>query len=263
MAVLAAKLLLAPALIAAATLVTRRYGLRVGGLIATLPAAAGPILLVLALQEGEAFTADAAQSAMLGIIALNAFIVVYCLVCRRANWAISLLVGWAAFFVTIAPLQAVHPNAEISLLAAFAANTLTLFIVGKMPIDEPVAIPNPPAWDIPARALSAVVMIVVITGLAAALGPDLTGLLTPFPIIASVLAAFTHASGGPDATIQLTRAFSIGLYSFAVFFYVLATQLVTLGIAMGFVVAIVVTLVVQVIAFSIRLPDKSARAALD
>lgn len=263
MAVLAAKLLLAPALIAAATLVTRRYGLRIGGLVATLPAAAGPILLVLALQEGEAFTADAAQSAMLGIVALNAFIVVYCLVCRYAGWAISLAVGWAAFFVTIAPLQAVHLSAELSLLTAFIANSITLYVVGKMPIDEPVQIPAPPTWDIPARALSAVVLIVVITGLAAALGPDLTGLLTPFPIIASVLAAFTHASGGSDATIQLTRAFCVGLYSFAVFFYVLATQLVSLGIAVGFLVAIAVTLVVQVIAFSIKFPDKSARAAID
>lgn len=254
MAVLALKLLLAPALIAGATWATRRYGLRVGGLVATLPAAAGPILLVLALQEGDAFAADAAQSALLGIVALNAFIVIYCVASRHTGWFGSLLIGWAAFFVAIAPLSAIEPSALVSFACALVANTLTIVIVERMKITEPVPTPDPPSWDIPARALSAVAMIVAITGLAAVLGPDLTGLLTPFPIIASILAAFTHAHAGSDATIALTRAFGVGLYSFAVFFYVLATKLVPMGTAGAFTLSIVLTLIVQAIAFTVRKP---------
>lgn len=256
------KLLLAPALIAAATYATRRWGLRIGGLIATLPAAAGPILLVIAIQEGAAFAADSARSALLGIVALNAFILVYCLVCRRFGWFASLLIGWAAFFVTIVPLHQVEPSSLVSLAIACAANTVTLVIVWRMSIDEPVPTPDPPSWDIPARALSAVAMIVAITGLAAALGPDLTGLLTPFPIIASILAAFTHASAGGDATIALTRAFGVGLYSFSVFFFVLAETLVDSGVVVGFTLAIVATLVVQVIAFGLYSGQPSSGEAV-
>lgn len=258
LAVLALKLLLAPALIAAATYATRRWGLRIGGLIATLPAAAGPILLVIAIQEGAAFAADTARSALLGIVALNAFILVYCLVCRRVGWFGSLLIGWAAFFVMIVPLREFDPSSWLALVIAFVANTVTLVIVWRMSIEEPVPTPDPPRWDIPARALSAVVMIVVITGLAAALGPDLTGMLTPFPIIASILAAFTHASAGGDATIALTRAFGVGLYSFAVFFFVLAETLVDSGVGVGFTLAIVATLIVQLIAFGVYTGERPA-----
>jgi hypothetical protein len=65
-------------------------------------------------------------------------------------------------------------------------------------VTSPLAADAPPWWDLPARALAALalVLVLVLTALSGALGPHLSGLLAPFPILTSVLAVFTHAHGG-------------------------------------------------------------------
>ena len=60
MYVLALKLLLAPLLVVASSLAGRRWGPRLAGILVVLPIVAGPILLILYLDHGSAFTADAA-----------------------------------------------------------------------------------------------------------------------------------------------------------------------------------------------------------
>ena len=62
-AVLALKLILAPAFVVGASLIARRFGPRIGGLVGGLPVVAGPILLVLAIVHDRAF---AARSATVG-----------------------------------------------------------------------------------------------------------------------------------------------------------------------------------------------------
>ena len=76
-ATLAVKVLLAPSFVVGASLAARRFGPRIGGLVAGLPVVAGPILLVYALTHGAAFAADAAAGTLLGLISLTAFVVVY------------------------------------------------------------------------------------------------------------------------------------------------------------------------------------------
>ncbi len=86
MALLAVKLLLAPAFVVGASLAARRFGPRVGGLIAGLPVVAGPILLVYALAHGRAFAAGAAAGTLLGLVSLIAFVVVYARLASRLFW---------------------------------------------------------------------------------------------------------------------------------------------------------------------------------
>jgi hypothetical protein len=83
---LALKLLLAPGFVVVSSLVGRRFGVRVGGVVGGLPAIAGPILLVLALAHGAAFAARAATGTLLGIVALVAFVVAYVAVSHRREW---------------------------------------------------------------------------------------------------------------------------------------------------------------------------------
>ena len=52
MAVLALRILLAPCFVVVASLVARRFGARISGVVAGLPVIAGPILLVLELEHG-------------------------------------------------------------------------------------------------------------------------------------------------------------------------------------------------------------------
>ncbi len=102
-----------------------------------------------------------------------------------------------------------------------------------------------PRWDIPARMVVATAFVLLLTGLAPALGPRLTGLLAPFPIYASILALFAHRLQGPAAANGVLRGLLLGLFSFASFFLTLAGLITRAGIAPAFVTAIVVALAIQ------------------
>src|SRR5688572_29564927 len=91
------KLVLVPALVAAVTLAARRWGLRVAGIMTGLPLVAGPTFVFLAIEQGNGFAAEAARSAILGIVATTAFVVAYALSAMRVNWLASVLAGWIAF----------------------------------------------------------------------------------------------------------------------------------------------------------------------
>ena len=96
MGLLAITLLLAPGFVVGASLAARRFGARIGGLIAGLPVVVGPILLVYALAHGRAFAAGAAAGTLLGLVSLIAFVVVYAHLAGRVFWGASLIAGWLA-----------------------------------------------------------------------------------------------------------------------------------------------------------------------
>ncbi len=77
MTVLALKLLLAPLLVVASSLAGRRWGPRLAGILVVLPIVAGPILLILYLDHGSEFAANAARAATLGIVPLAAFALIF------------------------------------------------------------------------------------------------------------------------------------------------------------------------------------------
>jgi hypothetical protein len=64
--------------------------------------------------------------------------------------------------------------------------------------------------------------VVLLTGLASALGAQLTGLLAPFPLYGTILMVFAHAQQGPTAAQGVVRGLLYGLFGFAGFFLMLA-----------------------------------------
>lgn len=88
--------------------------------------------------------------------------------------------------------------------------------------------------------------------LVGALGPHLSGLLAPFPIITSVLAVFTHAHGGVNQVVLLLRNFLLGFYGFAAFCFSLAISLPDLSTAAAFTTATAAALIVQGVSLALR-----------
>jgi len=254
MALLAVKLLLAPCFVVGASLAARRFGPRTGGLIAGLPVVAGPILLVYALAHGSGFAAGAAAGTLLGLVSLTAFVVVYGRLAGRLSWAAGMLAGWLAFAVPTAALTAV----SIPLGAALAIAGAGL-LVGLTALPRPgpgVSAPAPPpSWDLPTRALCALALVLALTAVSGWLGPQLSGLLAPFPVITTVLATFTHAQRGAGEALRLLRGLLSGLGAFALFCFTLAVSLRGLGIAASFALASAVALLAQgamLTAFALR-----------
>jgi hypothetical protein len=238
------KLLLAPTFVLGASLATRRFGPRVGGLIAGLPVVAGPIVLSYALAHGKGFAAGAAAGTLLGLVSLIAFVVVYGRLSRRLFWVPCMLSGWLAFAVATVIFSAfsIPAGAALGLAAlAIAAGLAWLPHPSSPQLARTVA----PTWDLPLRAGCAVALVLTLTAIAGWLGPQLSGLLAPFPIIATVLATFTHAQRGSDEAVRLLRGMVTGFGAFALFFFTLAVSLRGLGTGPAFALAGAVALGTQ------------------
>jgi uncharacterized membrane protein len=234
------KLTLAPGLVAAVTLAGRRWGPRVAGWLGGLPVVVGPVLLALAVEHGDGFAARAAAGALLGLLSLSAFVVVYAWAARWTWWLPAVLAGWAAAAVMTFLLEPVAPPAGVSLVVVCAGFALTALVLPR----SAAAVPRPaPRWDVALRAGATAAIVLALTGLAGVLGARLAGMLAAFPVLASVLAAFTHAQDGADATASLLRGMVRGLVSFAVFCFVVAVLVERSGIGVAFAVATAAALV--------------------
>lgn len=94
--------------------------------------------------------------------------------------------------------------------------------------------------------------MLALTAVSGTLGPHLSGLLAPFPIVTSVLAVFTHAHGGVAQVGVLLRNFLYGFYGFATFCFALAVALPALETATAFGLAAVAALAVQAMTLLLR-----------
>src|SRR4029077_12387224 len=99
------------------------------------------------------------------------------------------------------PLESGLP---LPLLALYAGGVAAA-LVGTRLIPPPRALdeaPKPPPWDLPVRMTLATALVIIITSAAPLLGPQLSGLLTTYPIYAGALAVFPHAQRGGAAAAQ-------------------------------------------------------------
>jgi len=234
---------LAPALVVGASLAMRRWGLRAGGTLGGLPVVGGPILLVLALQHGERFGARASQAALLGLISLAGFLVTYARLSRALPWFTTLPLGWGIFLTCSGLLDLVRVTLATKVVVLTGALVVATPLLPRTETD-PKAL-SPPTWDLPLRALTAAALVLGITALAGRLGPHLSGLLTPFPIVASVLTAFTQAQRGHEATVAVARGILAGLPAFGLFCLLAAVLLCDLGTAATFAIASAASLAAQ------------------
>jgi hypothetical protein len=241
---LAVKLLLSPCSVLGASLAARRFGSRVGGLVGGLPVVAGPILMVYALAHGPEFAAQAATNALLGLVSLTVFVIVYGRLAGHLSWAACLLAGWLAFAAATAVFSATTISAVIALLLACAGLLIGAWLLPRPASCLTVAV-SPPWWDLPLRVGCALSLVLALTAVAGQLGSQLSGLLAPFPVIASVLAAFTYSQRGVEELRLLLRGLITGLGAFALFCFALAVSLRSIGIFGGFLLASATAVLLQ------------------
>jgi hypothetical protein len=240
---LAFKLVLVPLLIATVTLGTRRWGPRVGGFLTALPIVTGPTLCFYAIEQGAPFASRASAGTLLALVAVVVFCLTYARLSKHAPWPATLVGGWIAFLITVAVLYRLPQSAWFGLAAVIAASAAAYRALPAQRVLPPP--PKPPAWDLPLRMTAAAALVIILTSVAAWLGPNLSGLLTPFPLSTAILAAFTHAQRGHDAVASFFHGFVPALGTFAVFCFVLSLTLPVMSIALAVVCALSAQLVLQ------------------
>jgi hypothetical protein len=239
------KLLLTPLLIAAATLVGRRYGPIASGWLVGLPLTAGPVALFLALEQGSVFAAHSAQATLLGPISVALYALAYCWCSLRAGWTICFLCSWVVFFLVTALFDQFSPPAPVAFCAVLVFLLFALRLFPQERGGEVTPTQKTPRWDLPARMLTATAMVVLLTSAAQSLGPRLSGLLSPLPVFSTILAVFTHRLLGGAAVRSLLRGVVIGTFAYAVFFLIISLLVVPYGIAAAFLLSLTGALLTQ------------------
>ena len=213
----------------------------------------GPILLAVTLVHGRAFGADAATGTLLGFLGLAAFVVAYAWAALRLSPLVCMVIGWGAYMAVVTALSPLDPAPFAAFALAVGVLAGSQLVLPHIPGEAHPGGFEPPAWDLPVRALSALVLVVSVTTASGALGPQWSGLLAPFPIITTVLAVFTHMQLGAVDALAMLRGFLSGFFAYALFVFVLAVALPTMSVAASFGLALAAAMVLQlVVAFVTR-----------
>jgi hypothetical protein len=156
--------------------------------------------------------------------------------------------SWLVFIAATFALEGV----SLPVIVSFPIVAVLLFTVRmlmpKVPMGNAASEKSArayPQWDIPLRIVTATTLVFLLTEAASQLGPQLTGLLAPFPVYATVLTSFTHQLEGMASAIRFLRGLEVGLYTFATFFLILGISIVALGIVASFASALAISLFVH------------------
>jgi hypothetical protein len=210
------------------------------------PLISGPISILLSLENGPVFAAQAAVGTMQGQASVCLFCLGYSLVSRKASWPFSLAVAIGSFLTATFLWNKFDP----ALLPTIAVDLVLLALVlwlmtGRT---DAAAASIPPKWDLPARMLLAALFVLVLTTAAKGLGPQLSGLISPFPVFSSIIAPFTHIRQGRAGVGQLLRGIVLGTFGLLAFYLVIYVMLPGLPVGWTYLMASAVAIAVNVIA---------------
>jgi hypothetical protein len=239
---LLAKLILTPSIMYVLSVAGRRWGPGVSGWLTGLPLLAGPISIFICIEQGTSFAAHAAGSTLLGMWSSCAFCLGYDAMAPR-GWPAASAAACLAFLAATVLLRELSIPASAGLAGVFVGAWLCLKALAA-PASRPAA-SMPPAWDMPARLSIAAAYVLVQTGIAGWLGPQLSGLITPFPIVVILLTAFAHHQLGRERASRVLRGFLLGMYAFGSFFWVVAVALERLGAVAAYSLAALVCLAIN------------------
>ena len=178
---------------------------------------------------------------MMGLISVSVFSLAYTRLAAHTSWLPSVLAGFCAWLVCTFVLENINLPLAIGVLMIFASITISFLLMPRP--SSHYAPRTPPSWEIPARMVSATALVFLITAIAQFLGPKLTGLLTPFPIYASVLAVFTHRYETAGDAVSLLRGVVVGSITAVIFLLVISSTIAAWGVGFAFLSAIGVSLV--------------------
>lgn len=239
------KLTLVPVCLALLSLAARAWGPRVAGWLAGLPIVAGPILFLLAIERGVAFSAEASGAALGAACGTIWFCLAYAWTATRHGWPLSLLAGVSAWAATIVLCSFFQGSVPAGAAAAVAALVVAPPLFPRRSVPEGAALPQ---HEIFFRMAAGAAVVLAVTGVADAIGPVWSGLVSAFPTLGTVLAVFSQRASGSAYAGALLRAMCFGMASLISFFVALALLLPSLGIAAGFGASVAICLSVQWIA---------------
>ena len=238
---LAAKLAVTAAFVVGAARSAERAGPLIGAMVATLPIAAGPAYIFLALDHDAGFIAASALASLAANAANMVFCTVHAAVAQSRGMVVSLAAAVGVWIVLALAARTVGwtlPEAVLLNVVVFAV---------CLPVSRWFRSASMPPtvrrrYDVPLRAGMVVALVVSVVVLSARVGPTVTGILALFPIVLISLILIFQPRIGGKATAALTANAVIGLGGFAAALVALDLAAKPLGVPVALVLALLVSI---------------------
>src|SRR5262245_3221359 len=199
---LALKMAVTAGFVVTAAWIAERAGPAIAAMIATLPIAAAPSYVFLALDHDTAFIARSALGSLSANAVTGIFTLVYVVLAQRQALAVSLLAALAIWLALSFALSVV----PWTIVTAMAFNVAVYAICIPL-VTRYCHVPMPRItrrwYDMPMRAGMVACLVAIVVGTSSKVGPAVTGLLAVFPIVLTSLILIFHARIGGQATAAL------------------------------------------------------------
>lgn len=239
------KIVVPPLLVAFMSVVSRLWGPTVGGLLMGLPWMTGPVLFFLVLERGLEFGVEACVGIEIGVASICAYLLAYSRMTAFLPWWGCLLLAFAAFGAAMAASQGLDLTLGGAAVLAAVCLGVTYVLMAKPATAPPLA--ALPWWDIPMRMGATLVLVTAIMLSADLLGPRLSGIVSTFPVIVTVVGAFTHHQWGADAVRRMLRGLTLSLLAFVAYFYVAGSTMPAVGLVVSYLLGTAAALPVSAV----------------
>jgi hypothetical protein len=255
---LALKMAATAVVVVTASLIAERVGALIGAMIATLPIAAGPAYILLALDHDAQFIADSTVTSLAVHAATGLFGTAYVLAAQRFSFLPTIAIAVATWFGCALVIR----STEWSIAGAIALCVVTY--AACVPLVQRHLHVRVPAigrrwFDIPLRALLVATLVGIVVTVGANVGPKLTGILAVFPVVMVSLMLILHPRIGGAATAAIIANTMWGLVGFGLSILALHLTAVPLGAPLALACALFVSVAVNITIFLVRRGGVAAR----
>jgi uncharacterized membrane protein (GlpM family) len=238
----ALKMVMTATVVVITSVVVERSGPFVGALIGALPTAAGAAYTILAFEHPPSFIAASAIGSVAINAAVAAFAATYAILAQRHGLFVSLGGAgllWLAF-------AAVLRTVDWTMFGAVAVNVVVCAFT--IPLSWRYRSNAAPVkfvrtrLDIPLRALTAALVVAVVTAASSSIGSFASGMFALFPIILGSTIVIMHPRIGGKATASMLAHVQLPLIGLALCFIVVHYLVAPIGVWPAFAVGLIVNL---------------------
>ncbi|MEM7196094.1 MAG: hypothetical protein AAF402_14195 [Pseudomonadota bacterium] len=241
-----AKIVSATVIVLGLSIVTERISPRVAGVLAGLPLGAAIVIFFIGIEQGPEFGGETSLSMVLGLTASLVFLYSYWFCSSRlfrsnrySRLVMCSLLSIAVFLFTSWLLSGVPQNVGLMTAITVATCLLCIRLFRKIPnvkVEQRVRLTLP---VLAVRALIAVAIVALITGVAAYVGPRWSGLLAGFPITLYPLLLIVHRTYSAEQVGSIIKNFPFGMGSLVIYGLLVSYLYPAMGVISGTTVAMV------------------------
>jgi uncharacterized membrane protein (GlpM family) len=237
---LALKMALTATIVVIVSVTVERSGPFVGALIAALPTAASAAYIILAFEHPPEFIAASAVGSAAATAAVSIFCLVYAVLAQRHGLILSLGAAVVIWFVAAAALR-LHTWTP---LTALILNVVVFGIT--VPLSWRYRTSGLPAkflrtpYDIPLRAITAAVVVAMVTTASYSIGSFASGVFAVFPIVMGCSVVILHPRIGGVASASMMAHAQIALNGLWLGFLALHYLVAPVGVWGAYVLSLAV-----------------------